>query len=154
MSPELDEKLVKKYPKIFENRHSDPMKTAMCWGFECDNGWYWLIDKLCEHVQQYIDINKAPQIVATQVKEKFGGLRFYYDGGNQHIDGIVSHAEHLSYSICEICGTHDKVGTTTGWNKTLCMHHWLESKFDEIRLDNRFFVKDSNGFIQSIREDN
>ena len=34
MTGKLDKKLVKKYPKIFRDRHADMKATAMCWGFE------------------------------------------------------------------------------------------------------------------------
>lgn len=123
MKKELDEKLCAKYPKIFVNRNADMKTTAMCWGFECGDGWYWLIDQLCSFIQGYIDANphlKIPQVVATQVKEKFGGLRFYIDGADQEIFGAIGMAEHLSYSICEECGSTTDVGTTNGWIKTIC----------------------------------
>ena len=40
MRKELDEKLCEKYPLIFKNRHADMTETAMCWGFECGDGWF------------------------------------------------------------------------------------------------------------------
>jgi hypothetical protein len=55
-----------------------------------------------------------------QIKEKFGGLRFYYSGGDDYIDGMTSLAESLSYRICEYCGTTKEVGITKGWNITVC----------------------------------
>lgn len=123
-SAELDRKLCEKYPKIFADRHADMMATAMCWGFECGDGWFWLIDNLCHCIQNYIDANSKlrdiPQVVATQVKEKYGGLRFYHDGGNELIDGMVWFAEHLSYRICEVCGSTKDVSTTKGWMMTRC----------------------------------
>jgi hypothetical protein len=62
------------------------------------------------------------QVVVSQVKEKFGGLRFYYDGGNDNIRGMVGMAESLSAITCEQCGApgdqrHD------GWIRTLCNEH-------------------------------
>ena len=48
MKPELDKALCEKYPKIFVNRHADMSTTAMCWGLEVGDGWYNLIDTLCE----------------------------------------------------------------------------------------------------------
>lgn len=62
------------------------------------------------------------QVVAIQVKEKFGGLRFYYSGGDNYIDGVVAMAESLSYRTCEVCGAP---GTSTegGWIRTLCEEH-------------------------------
>lgn len=56
----------------------------------------------------------------TQIKEKFSGLRFYYDGGDDTIYGMVSLAESLSYKICESCGTTINVGRTSGWLYTCC----------------------------------
>lgn len=123
MKKELDDKLCQKYPKIFADRHADMRTTAMCWGFECNDGWYWLIDQLCDKIQSYIDLNKhlkISQVIATQVKEKYGGLRFYYIGGDNRIDGYVSFAEHLSYAICEKCGSTENVGRTDGWIYTRC----------------------------------
>ena len=120
MRKELDDKLVKKYPKIFKDRNADMKETAMCWGFDHDDGWFWLIDNLCESIQGYIDRNDVPQVVATQVKEKFGSLRFYYEGGNDLIDGMVWLVEDMSYNICEICGSTKNVGVTSGWIKTVC----------------------------------
>jgi len=123
MQKQLDEKLVKKYPKIFENRYKSPIISCLYFGFECGNGWYWLIDNLCNTIQSYIDNNKhlnIPQVTATQVKEKFGGLRFYIDGGDKHIQGMISLAESMSYNICENCGTTENVTQTKGWVYTRC----------------------------------
>jgi len=47
MKRELDEELCRKYPLIFKNRHAHMTETAMCWGFECGDGWYNIIDVLC-----------------------------------------------------------------------------------------------------------
>lgn len=55
-----------------------------------------------------------------QIKEKFGGLRFYYSGGDDDIDGMVSLAESLSYHICETCGSTLNIGYTKGWIATMC----------------------------------
>ena len=59
-------------------------------------------------------------IQIDQIKEKFGGLRFYYHGGDDTIYGMVSLAESLSYKICEHCGTTKGVGQTGGWIYTVC----------------------------------
>lgn len=124
MNEELDKKLVEKYPKIFANRNGDMRTTAMYWGFECDDGWYWLIDNLCNSIQTYIDNNphlEITQVIATQVKEKFGGLRFYITGGDDIIEGMIWLAENMSFNMCEKCGNKENVSqTASGWIKTLC----------------------------------
>ena len=65
-----------------------------------------------------------PQVVADQVKEKFGGLRFYYHGGDKQIQGMVSLAEAMSYCICESCGAMNEFVSQTsgGWIKTSCVN--------------------------------
>lgn len=127
MREELDSYLCKVYPKIFKDRASDPKDTLMCFGFECGDGWFQIVNQLCNNIQHYLDWqNKdsevVPQVVATQVKEKFGTLRFYYDGGDSKIDGMVRMAESMSGVTCEECG---KPGETRsgGWVRVLCDEH-------------------------------
>ena len=47
MREELDKQLCEKYPQIFKNRFGSPKETLMCFGFECGDGWYNIIDILC-----------------------------------------------------------------------------------------------------------
>jgi hypothetical protein len=68
---------------------------------------------------------EVEQVVAVQVKEKFGGLRFYYDGGDRAIQEMVSLAEDLSIVVCEECGAPGKQGGE-GWIGTLCPTHRAE----------------------------
>ncbi len=134
MKDELDKQLCEKYPLIFRNRYKDMKETAMCWGFEHGDGWYQILDSLCGQIQHYTDWNnenyekgykqykKVPQVVAVQVKEKFGSLRFYYDGGDEHISGMVRMAESWASHTCEQCGAPGTM-RTGGWIKTLCDKH-------------------------------
>ena len=123
MTPDLDKVLCDRYPKIFAQRHASPRETLMCWGFSCDDGWFTLIDRLCDFLQFHLDHNnrdgKIPQIVAVQVKEKFGTLRFYYQGGNDYMRGAVAFAESMSSRICEITGEPGSLHKSGGWYKTL-----------------------------------
>lgn len=138
MREELDKKLCEKYPKIFRDRDGDMRTTAMCWGFSCGDGWYLLIDKLCSSLQWDTDKNRYPQVVATQVKEKFGTLRFYYslehgefEGENNQLelirrcsemDGAIQFAESMSSVICMGCGAMYGTGVKSyrGWYLSLC----------------------------------
>lgn len=136
MRKELDEALCAKYPEIFRDRNGDMRETAMCWGFECGDGWYNIIDTLCATIvnRQYNKIirkEELDQVVATQVKEKFGSLRFYYNGGDDYVDGAVSLAESLSERTCEKCGAPGK-SRGQGWYYTACDEHTRdEDKLDE-----------------------
>ena len=123
MNYELTEKLWKKYPKIFAGKNKSIQESLIPFGFDCENGWYWLIDQLCDCIQSYIDANKhlkIPQVEATQVKEKFGTLNFYKFGGDETINGMIWLAENQSASICEICGSTDNVTQSKGWIYTRC----------------------------------
>lgn len=66
-----------------------------------------------------------PQVVASQVKEKFGTLRFYYEGGDDHIDGMVRMAEAMSSVTCEVCGVPGEMRQKGpgAWISTLCDEH-------------------------------
>ena len=126
MREELDKLLCKRYPAIFAERNGSPMETCMCRGFTHGDGWFVIVDELCGTIQRYLDhMNRTnptvTQVVATQVKEKFGGLRFYYSGGDEFVRGAVAFAGALSQRTCEECGATTDVGQThRGWIQTLC----------------------------------
>jgi hypothetical protein len=68
---------------------------------------------------------KVEWISVAQIKEKFGGLRFYYDGGDDHISGMVTMAEVWAGRTCETCGERGKQ-RGGGWIRTLCDTHEQE----------------------------
>jgi hypothetical protein len=112
MSPELTQKLLDKYPKLFSSKQF--------WGFECGDGWFDLLDYLCGSLLTYTYGDE--EIYVDQVKEKFGRLRFYLSREDDVMHGMVSMAEHMSGQICETCGER---GETRGgsWMVTLCDEH-------------------------------
>lgn len=59
-----------------------------------------------------------------QIKEKFGGLRFYIDKGNDEIFKRINLAELQSLKTCEDCGEEGTTGSWGGyWILTLCPLH-------------------------------
>ena len=69
-----------------------------------------------------VQTEKVEWIRVAQIKEKFGGLRFYYDGGDDRIEGMVTMAEIWAGHTCETCGNKGK-RRDGGWIRTLCDHH-------------------------------
>ena len=129
MKKELQDKLFNKYPEIFVQKDLSMKETAMCWGISCGDGWYRIIDTLCDTIQQHVanvNRNKPNEnftCQAVQVKEKFGGLRFYTYGGDEYIDGAISLAESMSYLTCSECGNKaSSPQRDRGWIYTLCIH--------------------------------
>ena len=131
MDQELQNQLFEKYPEIFSNRLKSPTESCMSMGIECGNGWYDLINSICQIVESLNkNIKDRNRLIAgnnetiidfkfDQIKEKFGGLRAYYSGGNDYIRGLVTMAETMSYKICEVCGNKGKPNKG-GWISTLC----------------------------------
>lgn len=106
------QELTEKYPKIFVTAN-----------YDCPTGWLFLVDKLCKRLQFDVDNNKYPQIICSQLKEKFGGLRFYTGGANDQQEGAIRMAESLSYYTCMTCGALNetvKQVNVDGWIETLC----------------------------------
>jgi hypothetical protein len=131
MDQELQNQLFEKYPDFFSNKDKSPMESCMSMGIECGNGWYDLINSICQIVESLNkNIKDRNRLIAgnnetiidfkfDQIKEKFGGLRTYYSGGNDYIRGLVTMAETMSYKICEVCGNKGKPNKS-GWISTLC----------------------------------
>ena len=131
MKRELQKQLFDNYPDLFKEKDLPPDQSNMCFGFECDDGWYDLINTLCHLIKHYDkqQTNKPnyKPVVVQQVKEKFGGLRFYYYGGDDIIAGMVSFAEAMSQQICEKCGNKGTTNWKRSWVKTLCEEHDVDN---------------------------
>lgn len=62
-----------------------------------------------------------------QIKEKFGGMRCYYRGGDQYVAGVVHMTEVMSYRTCEKCGNPGEERNLP-WIRTLCNTHYIEKQ--------------------------
>jgi hypothetical protein len=127
---EFAKTMEERFPKMFNEPYG---------GFCVGEGWWPVLANLCANIQHHLDWkNKTaevvPQVTVAQIKEKFGGLRFYYEGGDEQIRGMVSMAEAWAGNTCETCGKpgHCRDG---GWLKTLCDEHEAER---QVRMKERF----------------
>lgn len=120
-------RMEERFPKMFSGKYG---------GFAVGAGWWPILESLCDNIQSHIDWKNeqkekygrgdgCEQVVVEQIKEKFGGLRFYYQGGNDTIDGMVRMAEAWAGNSCEECGNVGK-RTQGGWVRTLCDFHIAE----------------------------
>lgn len=148
MKEELEHKLYNDFPELFT-------EEILHYGIAIGDGWYNIIYALCHQLvarkrslemianmtsrsqsaspsliahdqeRHQHECNQLPKIV--QVKEKFGGLRFYADGCTEAQDQLISFAETLSAMTCEVCGAPGTL-RTDGWIKCLCDTHHKERK--------------------------
>lgn len=96
-----------------------PQRPIEEWVNDVGEGWRPLIRGLDANLRAL-----DPDYIIGQIKEKFGGLRYYFDafrGDIEECERLVRAAEELSFKICEACGAP---GTTKAWNgfwvRTLC----------------------------------
>ena len=127
--------MLEKFPLMFTGRWG---------GFDIGPGWWPIIESLCRNIQGHIDNRErtrevllknnphnfsipdaVPQVVVVQIKEKFGGLRFYYNGGDDTISGMVRMAESWAGNTCETCGHPGEIRMGR-WIRTLCDVHAAE----------------------------
>jgi hypothetical protein len=141
MNSELQNQLYAKYPQLFVNKDKTPMQSPMCFGIECGEGWYDILSSLCWMIKQHEeniaerirignkfdtqndkkDLEYFP-VKFDQIKEKYGGLRVYFSGGDEYVEGLVSMAEAMSYKICDVCGNKGEPNKE-GWISTRCEAH-------------------------------
>jgi len=69
MKLELDKLLCEKYPKMMVNRNKNMQETCMCWGFECGDGWYNILDQLMGNIQHHIDWKEKQRAGAIKYNE-------------------------------------------------------------------------------------
>lgn len=138
MNTELQNQLYEKYPQLFVNKDKTPIQSPMSFGIETGDGWYEIISSLCWMIKQHEDSiiwqtewkQKTESeyqsdyfpVKFDQIKEKYGGLRVYFSGGDQYIEGLVSMAEAMSYHICDVCGNKGEANKG-GWISVRCEAH-------------------------------
>lgn len=98
MNKENTDKLFRKYAFLYRGRFDSIRGNLMGFGFECPDSWYDLIDTLSDLISRHAD-KTGSHVKAVQVKEKFGGLRFYVDDSDETIDAYIRFAEAMSYMI-------------------------------------------------------
>ena len=131
--------------KRLEESYPRAMRNVYC-GVSISEGWYHIVESLVRNIQHHIrwkrgmrardlikqrngeevEVTKrVSHIEIHQVKEKFGGLRFYYQGGDETVSGMVRMAEAWAEQSCEACGERG-VSRRGGWVRTLCDKHEAE----------------------------
>jgi hypothetical protein len=134
MKDELEHQLVTKYPQLFKGVDKPPTESLMCFGCECGDGWFELIYNACACIANHLKYRpECPPVEFVQIKEKFGGLRLYYNGGDDYVEGVCSMAEAMSYKICEVTGDSGQLCSTGHWLRTLSAAQAKEHGYTPIK---------------------
>jgi hypothetical protein len=95
-------------------------------GFEHGDGWFDILWRLCEDLEPLV---AGDEFEVLQVKEKFGGLRFYVrlddlrlSHANEAIDRRIGAAMEDSFRTCEVCGEPGRLREERSI-RTLCDEH-------------------------------
>ena len=135
------QEIMEKYPRLYDS-------GVRC-GFSCPEGWLHLVDLLSTNLSFLLDTkvpkDKSFEIVVDQVKEKFGGLRYYvfyrYDEDDlelaklaEYFDGIIRFAESISTSMCQVCGSPANKVVNGGIVSAACSKH---SSFGDYPAQNK-----------------
>ena len=134
------EELAKSYPDLIQKSQQDYLGVGP--------GWFNIIEVLCmklshdviqaRHKLKYamehqgsknaLSIPDAEMALENaleslpsiaQIKEKFGGLRFYVDGASEEQHNYIEFAESMAARTCEECGSPGKIRNNS-WMKCLC----------------------------------
>lgn len=120
MNKENTAKLLAAGPTLFKYG-PDNTSLRVC-GFECGDGWYDLLHELILKIEALILLQPSANweyFQAQQIKEKYGGLRFYMSQTTEEMDDLINIYEHKSAHICESCGKAGTLGGN-GWFSTRC----------------------------------
>lgn len=128
MKSKLQESLRKDFPLLYEGEVGKK-GVIISFEFECGDGWYELLKELSKKLYPLIEESrKVPNEFgfyskATQVKEKFGGLRFYMTTASDEMHDIIDEFEALSTKTCEICGDPGSIDSSRNVLQCLCPKH-------------------------------
>lgn len=123
MKEEFGKKLWEDYPDIFSKK----ITGHRVW-MECGDGWYDHINTLCATVMLYCKDHNIEPPIASQVKEKYGSLRFYVWSAAIEVFDIIERFELESQYVCEVCGKRGKVRSVGGWYSCECEEHFANRR--------------------------
>lgn len=132
--PALEQKVSRAWDELFAN-HMEHFGVKGL-GYVVGPGWWQLLHQALTDIEAVMAQHQPLRFKVRQIKEKFGGLRFYWmlvDGDNQipqmdlsqlyeQLQSIVQTAEERAGATCEACGEPGGL-ETAGWMKTLCDKH-------------------------------
>jgi hypothetical protein len=115
--------LIEAHPGLFHPPAGAPEAAE---GYpDCEEGWRDLLERACDRIEAALE-DGVFRVV--QIKEKYGTLRFYWDGelspeAEAKVREAIALAVVRSACTCEICGAEGRLYSRGGWLATACPEH-------------------------------
>lgn len=126
--PDVLDILIERYPIVFKNfSENDIFMSSL------PSGWFNLVDEMCQRLSPILEetyakhppTEDAPGFSVLQIKEKFGGLRFYWimnstdESSYEKIREIIDEYETKAETTCQVTGNPGKLCKSGRWFYTL-----------------------------------
>jgi hypothetical protein len=137
--------LVEAYPDLFHPLADHPGVAQA--SPECGEGWRDLLERACARIRVAVQADGG-SFKATQIKEKYATLRFYWEGAlspeaNAKVEEIIDLAEARSACTCELCGEQGWLYQSGCWMMARCALHaegraaGIEPSFENVHVKER-----------------
>jgi hypothetical protein len=123
-APDWRIELLQAHPRLFHGSIDRPYAAE---GYpNCEEGWRDLLERACARIEAALGEGSTFRVF--QIKEKFGALRFYWDGEmsgavKAKVEEAIALATARSSCTCEICGVEGRLYSRGGWLATACRQH-------------------------------
>ncbi len=125
-------RLFEDFPLLYAGRHLPVTTNLMSSGFDCGDGCFELLYDLSQQLEQYNLEHPEATVMAVQVKEKFGALRFYIDRVALPVEAAIAAAVLQSLQTCALTGRPGSLHQRHGDYRTLCLEQARELGFELI----------------------
>ena len=122
-----NKELIERYPFLMpRNRWTGNIPEDFNYSYTeldaLEDGWRKAFgERMCEEIREaLIEDNYLDKYRISQIKEKYGTLRWYDFGATQKVHDIISKYEYISGFICQYCGSPYAKTFNNGWISTIC----------------------------------
>jgi len=149
--------IVEHYQKVLDivRKHKPLFKYVVPYQVAVPPGWIDLVDTLLTCLDDAVKLEEKAVFKIIQIKEKFGGLRFYYsledasEALKTQVANLVEIAEAQSFGICYVCGEPGNI-RTSGWITVRCPLHTSKLVFDHTTAEKDDYFNFETEFLKIV----
>lgn len=149
---EENKKLIEEFPFLMpRNRFTDKIPENFDYSYteldDMPDGWRNSFGlEMCKEIKEaLLKVNKLEEYRITQIKEKYGTLRWYSNFYTDEIDQIIRKYEKKSETTCILCGK-EATHITLGWISPFCI-----DCLKERNIEGYITIEE---YLKDIEEDN